>query len=199
MAVEKETNVVEMKDGRSVDFGVRGKKKTDIQITETGVKLIFDVINGDTHEVEFEVPAVASNPLLKELFAYGVSQKITDSVVKEKDEDDISLGIQRMIDQLVSGVWTTRVAGEGIARGLADLIEALRRMKGFAVGSPEADNLKAKIVAKSEEELAVWKTNPAIKAVIAEIQAEKAAAKLAKLKGAASEESTDDLLAGLDD
>lgn len=192
---EKDSNVVVMKDGRSVDFGVRGKKKTEIAVTETGVKLTFDVINGDTHVAEFDVPSVESNPLLKELFAYGVSQKITDSVVKEKDEDDISLGIKKMIDQLQAGVWTTRVASEGIARGLSDLIEAIRRIKGYELGSASFETLKASILAKDEAELAIFKTNPSIKTIIAEIQAEKAAAKLAKLKSSSADaDSLDDLL-----
>lgn len=194
---EKESNVVEMKDGRTVDFGVRGKKKTDIQVTETGVKLVFDVVNGDTHVAEFEVPACEGNPLLKELFAYGVSQKITDSVVKEKDEDDISLGIQSMIAQLQKGIWSQRTPSEGIARGLADLIEAMCRLKGYAPGSEQSQAVKDKLLVENEDTIKMYKSNPAIKAVMADIAAEKAAARAAKLRGSDSEEtSLDDLLNG---
>jgi hypothetical protein len=195
--VNAKSNTVEMKDGRVLDFGVRGKKKTEITHTATGVKIQFDVINGDSHTVEFEVPDCEATPLLKEIFAYGAVQKISDTGVKAEDADDISLAIQQMIGQLVAGVWTQRTSGEGVARGLADLIEAVRRIKGYEVGSAEADSLKAAMVAKSEDDIKSFKTNPTIKAIVSDIQAEKAAARAAKFRGEAPEVATDELFAGL--
>jgi len=62
-AAEKSNNVVTMKDGRQVDFGVRGKLKKNIEIVGEGVsrliKLTIDVVNGDTHVLEFN----ADHPL----------------------------------------------------------------------------------------------------------------------------------------
>jgi hypothetical protein len=190
-------NIVTMKDGRELDFGVRGKKKAEITHTDTGVKVQFDVINGDTHEVEFEVPYCENTPLLKEIFAYGLVQKVSDTGVKADDADDISLAIQQMIGQLKAGIWTQRTSGEALTRGMSDLIEAIRRIKGYAISSPEADSLKAAMLAKSEDEIKTYKANQTIKAIISDIQAEKAAARAAKLRDDSVKQAHEDLLADL--
>ena len=187
----KAGRVVTMKDGREVDFGVRGKLKTDLQLTDTGVKLSLDVANGDTHSIEIGV----DHTLAKTLLGYGLKQKITDSVVKADDDEDVSLGVQQIIGQLVSGIWSQRSSGEGIARGFSELLEAIRRVKQYAVGSDEHKTLKTSLLAKSEEELKALRTNGTIKAVIAQIQSEKAAERAARLAGSApAEGSLDDLL-----
>lgn len=188
-AEAKKSNVVTMKDGRSIDFGVRGKLKKDIQTTETGVKLIIDVINGDTHTIEFS----ADHALAKTLLGYGLSQKITDTVVKAEDGDDISLGVESIVAQLQAGVWTNRATGEGLARGFADLLEAIRRVRSYEVGSEQHQALKAALISKSEEELKNLRSNGAIKGIIAQIQAEKAAERAAKLGAAAVEDEVDAL------
>lgn len=189
--VVKAGNVVTMKDGRTVDFGVRGKLKTDLVISDSGVTLTLDVVNGDTHTVVMGL----DHPLAKTLLGYGLKQKITDTVVKADEADDVSLGVQQIIGQLVNGIWSQRSTGEGVARGFSELLEAIRRVKQYVEGSEEHTNLKTTLLAKSEEELKALRTNGTIKAVIAQIQSEKAAERAAKLSGASTEEvNLDDLI-----
>ena len=189
---EKNTNVVTMKDGREVDFGVRGKLKKEITVVDGGVTLTIDVKNGDTHSVTL----TQDHPLWRELMGYGLSQKITDTVVKADDEDDISLGVERIINQLGNGEWTTRTPGEGLVRGFADLLEAIRRLRNYPEDSAEFAALKATLKAKSDDEIKVLKGNDSVKAIIAVIQSEKAAARAAKLSASVDGEAAAEL-AGL--
>lgn len=200
----KGKNVVVMKDGRTVDFGVRGKLKKAVEIVGSGadavVKIAVDCINGDTHHFEFN----AQHPLLLTLAAHGASQKITDSITKAEENDDVSLGVAQQIQQLIEGKWSQRPASEGLAKGFSTLLEALRRLKEakepgqFLVGSERHEALKKGLLSKTEDQLKEFRANPTIKALMAEIESEKAAARAAKLKGAQpAEVSTDDLLADL--
>ena len=195
MAEARKTNLIEMKDGRSVEFGQRGKLKKNIEILGEGVnklvRITVDCINGDTHIIEFK----ADHPLFFEFAAHGVSQKLTDSITKADDFEDVSFGVSNQIGQLLNGVWTQR-SSEGLVRGFSDLLEALRRIKKYEEGSDEFAALKTALVAKSEADIKLLKTNPGIKAILAQIASEKAVARAAKL---AEETTTDaDALAGLD-
>lgn len=204
-AQAKKSNVVVMNDGRSVDFGVRGKLKKTIEFVGEGadavVKISVDVINGDTHTLEFN----ASHPLLMTLAAHGASQKITDAITKAEDNDDVSLGVASQIQQLLEGKWSQRPAGEGLAKGFSSLLEAIRRVKSakepgqYEIGSENFARLKANLLSKTEEQIKDFKANQTIKALIAEIESEKAAARAAKLRGGqpAEQAPVEDLLEDL--
>jgi hypothetical protein len=183
VASVKTGNVVVMKDGRSVDFGVRGKLKKSVTISgESGARIAtiaIDAINGDTHTAVVGL----DHALLLELAAHGLSQKVTDSVTKADDADDISFGVSNQIAQIEKGVWSQRTTGDTMARGFSDLYEAIRRIKDYVLGSPEATALKVSLAAKSEAEVKNFKNNPQIKALIAQIVSEKAAARATKLTG----------------
>jgi len=186
MAVTK-SNVITMNDGREVDFGARGKLKKDIQITGEGndraVNITIDCPNGETKTMSFGLDF----PLFWEAAAHGISQKITDSITKAVEPDDIAFGVGNQIDQLTKGVWAQR-SSEGMVRGFSDLLEAIRRIKGYEVDSPEAIALKSALADKSEDEVKMLKTNSGVKAVLAEIQAEKALARSKKLSAEAADE-----------
>jgi hypothetical protein len=77
------------------------------------------------------------------------------------------------------------------------LYEAIRRVKNYIVGSAEHAALKTSLLGKSEEELKAYKSNKLIKAVLADIAAEKAAARAAKLATSSDESSDADGLEGL--
>lgn len=190
---EKKTNIVTMKNGTELDFGQRGKLKKNIAISGEGaertIAITVDCINGDTHTMVFD----ASDPLFFEYAAHGVSQKLTDSITKAEDYEDVSFGVSNTISQLQSGKWTVRNV-EGLVRGFSDLLEALRRIKDFKEGSEEAINLKTALVSKSEDEIKLYKTNPGVKAVLATIVSEKAAAKAARLAEETAGSSADDLV-----
>lgn len=189
VTTSKSSVVVIMKDGRKVDFGVRGKLKKTVEFigegTERVAKLVIDVINGDTFTAEVGF----SDALLLELAAHGLSQKITDSLVKADDPDDIAVGVEAQINQIKNGVWSQRASGESVFRGFSDLLEAIRRLKGYEVGSEQAANLKTNLAARSEAEIKNFKSNHQIKAVLATIASEKAAARAAKLSSAPAPEA----------
>ncbi len=189
----KITNVVIMKDGRNVDFGVRGKLKKTITVTGEGADRVatisIDAINGDTHTATINLNHV----LLLELAAHGLSQKVTDSVTKTDDADDISFGVCNQITQIENGIWSQRSTGDVVARGFSDLFEAIRRIKGYEVGSLEASTLKTTLTAKSESEIKNYKTNPQIKAIIAQVVSEKAVARAVKLQSISAENIEIDL------
>lgn len=199
--VIKGSKVVTMTDGRQVDFGVRGKLKKSVEILENGFKVAIDCINGDTHVLE--IPN--DHSLLLALAAHGASQKITDAITKAEEEEDVSLGVANTIQQLLAGQWSQRTQGESVARGFADFLEAVRRVKvsgnggtGYEVDSPEYATLKKNLLAKSEDEIKSLKANPIVKGLMATIASEKAAARAAKLNGGAQAEAAAlDALAGL--
>lgn len=193
----KGSNVVIMKDGRSVDFGLRGKLKKSVEILGAGaeriIKLTIDAVNGDTHVVQLG----SNDPLFFELAAHGLSQKITDAVTKAEDGEDISFGVANQISQIANGVWSQRSTGDAMVRGFADLYEAIRRIKGYEVGTEAAEMLKKNLAAKSEDEIKNYKSNPQIKAILADIAAEKAAVRAAKLAAATPLAATADDLVDL--
>lgn len=109
---EKSINIVTMKDGRQVDFGARFKLRKSIQIVGEGasriIQLSIDVVNGDTHVLEIN----ADHPLFFELAAYGVSQRISDSVAQVGDGNNISIRVANQIEKINNGVWSQRSRGQ---------------------------------------------------------------------------------------
>ena len=190
MTTVKKSNVVAMKDGREVDFGQRGKLKKQANVSGEGAErkatITVDCINGDTHEFSFD----ASHPLFWEFAMHGVSQKITDSITKAEDLEDVSFGVQNQIERLVRGDWSQR-SSDGSVRGFSDLLEALRRIKGFELESAELAALKKVLSERSEENIKLMKANNGVKAVLATILSEKAAAKAEKLMKESGDEVDD--------
>lgn len=118
-----------------------------------------------------------------ELALHGLSQKVGDSYASVKgDAVAAYAAAKKVIEQLLAGEWrTARAAGEGKSR-VSELAEAIARLKNVEV------SVAAAAVAKAPEEtLKLWRSNAKIKAIIAEIRAEKAAARLAKDNSSADE------------
>ena len=180
------TNVVKMKNGREVDFGKRGKQKSAYEITGEGkkrvVKVVFDILNGDTHQITVGF----DHPLVCELIGYGLKQKVADSLANAEDPDDISLATERVINQLNEGKWSVRTASDvaGI-RGFADLYQAYLKVRGI---TDEDGTHKRRLMEADETLLKQIKNHAAIKAILARIAAEKAAAKAQKLNEETSAE-----------
>lgn len=182
------SNTVTMKDGRSVDFGQRGKIKKQVEITGKGkartVSISLDCLNGDTHTMSFGM----TDPLLMEYAAHGVCQKLADSNTKATDPEDVSFGVARQITQLQEGTWVSRL--DGAVRGFTDLLEALRRIRGYDVGTSEFEQLKNTLAAKDEADIKLIKTNSGIKAILAAIDSEKAIARAEKLAQSSGEDAS---------
>jgi hypothetical protein len=189
-AAVSSNNVVTMKDGRQVDFGKRGKQKAIVTISGEGaerqVLVSFDIPNGDTHSITVGL----THPLVMELVGYGIKQKIADSLTAAEDADDISLAVERAISNLNEGKWTQRSSEGASIRGFADLFQAYCEVKGV----PEEDvekrgQLKKSLLSQSEEIIKTLRNHPSIKAIMARIASEKAAARSAKLAGEAASQA----------
>ncbi len=136
--------------------------------------------NGDKHVFEAKKsPATIQGQLL----LHGGSQKIGDAITrriaeaKEEGATDPFAAASQMakaeIAKLLAGNWTERVASGGI------FVVALARIKNTTV-----EAMQAALEKVSEKDLAGIQTSPAVKAVVAEIKAERAKA---KAKGAGSD------------
>ena len=134
---------------------------------DTGI-VYFSFGNGKT--LEFDTNR-ASEEIRKTLLLHGASQKIGDSFAGAKG--NFALGLQSaqdVIDQLYSGAWKAG-RGEGEARPrLAELAEAIARIK-----SVDLERATAAVEKATDEQRKAWRLNGKVKLAIAEIRAEKAA------------------------
>lgn len=125
---------------------------------------------GNGKQLEFDSNR-CSEEIRKQLMLHGAAQKIGDSFAGAKG--NYALGIQSasdVIEQLYAGVWKAG-RGEGEARPrLAELAEAIARIK-----SVDLERATAAVEKASDEQRKAWRLNAKVKSVIATIRAEKAA------------------------
>lgn len=126
-----------------------------------------------------------SADIVRQLAMHGLSQKVGDSYSSVKGDVQAAFeAAKKTIEQLSSGEWrVAKAAGEGSGR-VGELAEAIARLKNVDVKKAAAAVANA-----SEDMVKAWRANASIKAAIAEIRAEKAAARAAK--------SGDDVLANI--
>jgi hypothetical protein len=185
---KKETQIetVKMDDERLVDFpGKRILQKDSFIDADGTVKVRLDWRNGETRT--FTIPA----GLLAKFAAHGAEQKLGDEISglkktdgSDADIEDKILAVDDLIERLNGGEWSTRKEGGGMA-GTSVLIRALVEVYGKPVSE-----IKAYIKPFSQAEKMALRNHPAIKPVVARLEAEKAAASSAKV-------DTGSLLAGL--
>lgn len=125
---------------------------------------------GNGKQLEFDSNR-CSDEIRKQLMLHGAAQKIGDSFAGAKG--NFALGIesaQDVIDQLYAGVWKAG-RGEGDSRPrLAELAEAISRIKQV-----ELERATAAVEKATDEQRKAWRLNAKVKAVIAQVRAEKAA------------------------
>lgn len=118
---EVERTVVDMNDGRKVEF--TGKKKLVKEVIvdkEAGTCSVrFDFVNGVTRTFD-----VHGSALLLELAGHGASQKIGDEAAGENDVDDMVEAIDAVITRLTAGSWSGRKEGDGFS-GASVVIRAI--------------------------------------------------------------------------
>jgi len=197
----KSSNVVTMQDGRTVDFGLRNKRKSETTITGEGqtrkAEIRIDVVNGATHNLTIDLAHPLS--LLLELAVHGAVQKIGDSSAKSSDPDDIDASVMSAIADIKAGNFNTRNPSTGI-KGIADLVEAVRRSKG----APDTDEARTKVkdwvlgqqVKDPKYIEQKLRKNLLVKEHLANIAQEKVLA--AKAKAEADGTEAEDLFAGLE-
>lgn len=159
--------VSSMADAASADKKVKFcDKEYDLDTS----KVSFTFGNGE----KLEIDANGLSPeMQKQLMLHGISQKVGDSFAGVKG--NYAEGVQNAkdtIEQLQAGVW--KAARDDDARPrLAELAEAIARIKDVPVEAATAAVEKG-----SEEQRKAWRSNAKVKATIAQIRAEKAAAAL---------------------
>ena len=161
------------------------EKDWDDAFEGNGSILYLNFANG--HKIEFDLEKV-NGTTQRRLALHGASQKIGDSFAGVKG--DFNQGIanaQKVVDQLYAGEWEGEREGGGPR--LAELSAAIARIKNVPLEKAAAAVEKA-----SKEQREGWRSNPQVKAMVAQIRAEKAADALKQSQsGGQSQELTVDL------
>lgn len=136
--------------------------------------------------------------IVRLLALHGLSQKLGDSYASVKgDVAEAKRRFEAVLTQLQAGEWKkARESGEGGSK-VTELAEAISKFKNAPLEKAIA------VVAKATpEQLKQWRANTQLKAIIAQIRAEKAAARAAAAEAKAAESGeaspADDGLDGLD-
>lgn len=162
-------NVVQMTDGREIDFGVRAKVKKDILNDEAGnpIGVRFDVANGETRTLMLsEVQAC-----LNQLACHGIAQKVGDeySGMKDASIDDYVLVIDKSMANLREGKFYAERQSNEMA-GTSILLRALVQHYGQSV-----EEVKAVLETLTGKEKAALRASAELAPVIQALEAEKVA------------------------
>ena len=162
---------VEGKGPKSASGRIQVAKK-DYDTETATFSIVFS--DGDKREITL---ASLSQEIVVNLALHGLSQKLGDSYASVKG--DVALAKAKFDathKQLQEGDWKSSREGEGGSK-ITELAEAIARIKNVPLEKANA------VVAKATDEaIKGWKGNLTVRAVIAEIRAEKAKEKLANLK-----------------
>lgn len=143
---------------------------------------LLELSFGNGKKLEFDSNKV-SDEMKKQLMLHGASQKIGDSFAGVKG--NFVEGVQNAqdtIDQLYAGVWKADREGDARPR-LAELAAAIARIKNVPLEAAAAAVEKG-----TDEQRKAWRSNAKVKAVIAQIRAEKAAEALAESEKSGEQE-----------
>lgn len=168
----------------AVTKGGRSKvARKDYDLATETFTIIF--LDNETAPTTISVKLDEFSPQIQtNLALHGLAQKLGDSFASAGGEVETAKELFfATLETLRSGEWAKAREGDGTR--LNELIDAIARIKGVAVEKAQAAVAKA-----TEEQLKNWKNAKAVKAVIAEMRAEKARAK-------ADEGESADPLAGL--
>lgn len=127
------------------------------------VRLEFRFTNGKMVVVDF---AKLSANIQAAALRHGIAQKVGDSFASSESVEDAWAAATETLAQLADGDWNTRTSGRSITA------EAVARVQKIAV-----DKAQAIIVKMTPEKLAAIERHPAVKAELANIAAERAAAR----------------------
>jgi hypothetical protein len=132
----------------------------------------FEIAFGNGQSVKcmvYELPA----EIQKLLMLHGASQKIGDSYAGvKKNYDEAIKNANDVIEQLKAGSWKS-LGGDEARPRLGELAEAISRIKGT-----DLEKTKLAVEKATDEQRKTWRTNNKVKAVIAQLRAEKAQAEL---------------------
>lgn len=183
---KKETIItsVTMSDGRVVGFA--GRKKMLKTISEDGLRVRIDFVNGETRTYN------VSDQMKNRLAGHGASQKIGDSAASAESVDDMVIAVDDTIANLNAGVWSTvRAAGDSFS-GASVVIKAICEVTGKTVDwvkeflNKKLETAVAKGESLSRKELydSFRRANTPTGPIIARLEAEAAEKKDSKVSGA---------------
>lgn len=146
----------------------------------------FSITFADGASSEVNIDTLPSN-IVRNLAMHGLSQKLGDSYASVKgDVAAAKAKFEAVLKQLMSGEWKqAREAGEGGTK-VTELAEAIARFKNAPI-----EKANAVVAQASDEQVKTWKANAKIKAIIAQIRAEKAAARAAEAEAKAGAGQTE--------
>jgi hypothetical protein len=119
---------------------------------------------GNGLEVQADVDLIPAS-IQRDLMLHGLSQKVGDSSAgfsKAQDFSGAFGAMQQVVDNLYSGIWSTRGQGGGVA----DLVNAIAELRGVSV-----EQAQAAVDQMDEEQLKKVASHPAVKAKVAEAKA----------------------------
>lgn len=170
---------IEMKDGRTLEFGANQRMAKDYGVTEEGkVFCQIDFDNGESVRVEVdpssEIGCIAAG--------HGLSQKLGDAAAGADKTEDAFEAVLEIASRVANGEWRkTKEAGEGgSAKGASELVEALVRV--LTQPKEIVREMLAKL--KQSDKMALRKT-PAVAEAIEAIRAARGPSKAEKEKAAA--------------
>lgn len=141
---------------------------------------IFSIVFSDGSESDVELDSLPA-AIVRNLALHGLSQKLGDSYASVKGNvAEAKEKYEAVLTQLRAGDWRKqREGGEGATR-VTELAAAIARFRNAPI-----EKANALVAQATPEQKKSWQANAQIKAVIATIRAEKAAAKAAKAAEAA--------------
>ena len=147
----------------------------------------------DGSSADVELSSFSEN-IQKMLALHGLSQKLGDSYASVKgDVAAAKTKFEAVLTQLQAGEWKkAREAGEGGSK-VTELAAAIAQYKGA-----DLDKAMAVVAKATKEQLAAWRANPKLKAIIADIRARKAAERAAKAEKDAAAKGGEPATDGLD-
>lgn len=147
-----------------------------------GTVVSFKFGNGESLSLDV---STLDESIQTELMLHGALQKIGDSYAGAAGDYAFAIAnAKKVIDNLLSGNWKAAREGGTAAPRTGELAEAIARIKNLSV-----EDAQALVDGLSDEQRKAVRAKDAVKAVIAQIRYEKAAAKAAK----AQTEGKDDL------
>ena len=134
-------------------------------------EVFFEFANGERQVIGIDS---LSDDMRERALVHGLLQKGGDSYAGSDTVEDAVEACKETLEAIGRGDWTT--PREGVGAGGADLIQALMRVKGAT-----EEKARAVVMAMDADTRKAVRNNPAVKAVILQIQAEKLAAKSQKI------------------
>ena len=160
-----EVNKVKMSDGREVEFAGKRKLLKEVIITDNGVKVRLDFVNGETRTFPVR------DPYFYYAAGHGMLQKYGDETAGLDDPDDMVLAVDELDAHLAKATsvedWNRRREGSGLG-GTSVLLRALVELSGKT-----AEQVKEFLGSKSQQEKLALRNSAKVKPIVDRIEAEK--------------------------